>query len=229
MPGRLLLPKFMKTRKVHRPPSVSIFCFSCNFCSPSGLVAFHTPAPFPIRFGRSPQVGHLPIRFPRIRHTIHKLQRIRPQTRRDQRVQFHRSPTNPVKQTSRTCVTIQQIKNQPVPANATDLRLGGGAVTSCAHVHCHAHGHGHARTFKGTRTAKRTPSRAYLHGHDFDETSGSGSRGSSANPAHSNVLRLRNTSADLQSNCYSKHLGGMGDDGVDGDDRGGAAACYSRA
>ena len=37
--------------------------------------------------------------------------------RRDQRVQFHISPTNPVKQTPWTCVTVQQTKSQPVPAN----------------------------------------------------------------------------------------------------------------
>ena len=46
---------------------------------------------------------------------------------------------------------------------------------------------------------------------------------SSANPTHSNALRLRNISADLRVQpAYSKHLGGMGvngDDGVD-DDRG---------
>ena len=40
---------------------------------------------FSIRFHRSSQAGHLPIRFPRIHHTIHRLQRIRPQIQRDQR------------------------------------------------------------------------------------------------------------------------------------------------
>ena len=49
-----------------------------------------------------------------------------------------------------TCVTVQQTKRRPSPANHTYLRLGG-AVTSCAY------GHGHARTF----TAMCTWSRAH--------------------------------------------------------------------
>ena len=55
-----------------------------------------------------------------------------------------------------------------------------------------------------------------------------GSHKSSSNPVHSSALRLRNTSADLRVQpAYSKPLGGMGvnvDDGVDVDDRCGAAA-----
>ena len=87
-------------------------------------------------------------------------------------------PTNPVKQTSRTCVTIQQTKRRPSPANATDLR--SGVYRHLLHVRPWSY------TFTGMRTAKRiplharsltrTPSQAcaYLHGHgasQFDETS----------------------------------------------------------
>ena len=67
--------------------------------------------------------------------------------------QFHKSPTNPVKQTPWTCVTVQQIKRRPSPANHTCLRSAGvPSSPACAHLHGHAHGHGHVHTCTGTRT-----------------------------------------------------------------------------
>ena len=89
----------------------------------------------------------------------------------------------------------------------------------------------HAHAFKGTAPSLMRMSKS---GRISDETSGSGSHRSSANPTNSNALKLRNASTNLQSNQYSKHLGGMGmaslgDDGVD-DDRGGGCCCmYDRA
>ena len=94
---------------------------------------------------------------------------------------------------------------------------------ACAHLH----GHGHARTFKGTRTAMFIPLRV-MRTATLSTRPASGLSRSSANPVHSNTLKLRNASTNLQSNQYSKHLGGMGvsvDDGVDDDDdRGGGIA-----
>ena len=67
--------------------------------SPYGLTASHTPAPFPC-------LTHFPIRFQRIPHTIHKLQKS----------DFNFGETS--------------VQRQPAPANPASLRLGG-AVTSC--------------------------------------------------------------------------------------------------
>ena len=111
--------------------------------------------------------------------------------------QFRKSPTNPVKQTPRTCVTIQQITcvtvytNQaPASSSKSHMPATGGCrhllyvrPWSCAHLHGHAHGHGH--TFTGMRTPARPWS--HLHGHAYTCTAmaqaisprpASGSRGS---------------------------------------------------
>ena len=157
--------------------------------------------------------------------------KIRLSFRRDQRVQFHRSPTNPVKQTSWTCVTVRQTNPQPVPAN--HLRYlsckfsagqfqqmlhacdgGGGAVTIGAHVFTGMRTlsclHGCAHTFTGMLTSSRARARPWHPGTLLPRPA-YGSHRSSANPAHSNALRLRNISADLRVQpAYSKALGGMG-------------------
>ena len=85
-----------------------------------------------------------------------------------------------------------------------------------------------------TRSLSRARARPWSYIHGYAQASPTrpayGSHKSSSNPAHSNVLRLRNASADLQSNCYSKRLGGMGvngDCGVDVDDRGGRCCLCS--
>ena len=95
---------------------------------------------------------------------------------------FHKSPTNPVKQTPWTCVTIQQTNPQPVQANNTRHSLrkshagqvtqilqtcegGGGVGTSCMGMRTPAS----TRTFTGMGTSARTRAHsrvcAYLHGH----------------------------------------------------------------
>ena len=98
----------------------------------------HTWAASPYGIAVSPY-SHTPDVFPHISqqihiagpspHTIHKLQKSG----------FHfdetsgsssTNPNQPCQQTSRTCVTIQQTKRRPVPANHTYLRVGG-TVTSC--------------------------------------------------------------------------------------------------
>ena len=114
-----------------------------------------------------------------------------------------------------TWLQSTQTKRRPSPANATDLRLGG-AVTSCTY--------GHAHTFMGTRTAMVIlarsltctamviPSRACARPRQrpgaFLTRPASGSHRSSANPVHSSALRLRNTSADLQSNRPTQNAWG---------------------
>ena len=134
-------------------------------------------------------------------------------------------PTNIVKQTSRTCVTPPQTKRRPSPANATDLRLGGG----CRHLlHGYAHTctYGHAHTFMGTLTAMVTRARSLTctamvihsracarprqHPDTLLTRPASGSHKSSANPVHSNALRLRNTSADQAPTNQLKTPGGHG-------------------
>ena len=137
-------------------------------------------------------------------------------------------PTNPVKQTPWTCVTVRQTKRQPVQANATDLRVGG-AVTSCTGMRIPAR----------TAMVMRAPSRAlsltraysrpcsYLYGlcarprqrpGTLLTRPAYGSHKSSANPVHSSALRLRNTSADQAPTNQLKTPGGHGhgvnDDGV---------------
>ena len=116
----------------------------------------------------------------------------------------------------------------------------------CAHFHGHAHGHGHTCTGMRTAMVMRArsltctaiviPSRACARPRQRPGTlltrPAYGLHRSSSNPAHSNALRLRNTSADLQSNWYSKHLGGMGvnvDDGVNVDARGASTCMCDRA
>ena len=95
---------------------------------------------FPIRFGRSPQSGHLPIRFPRIHHTIRKLQGIRPQIRRDQR-------------------PAPQIHAPAKSRKSYGPATGGGAGISCMCAY--------ACTAMGISARTRAPSRpwSYLHGH----------------------------------------------------------------
>ena len=170
--------------------------------------------------------------FPRLPHTVTKLQKSRHWLRRDQRSGF----TNPQPTTSSrhpepalpsskpipnrfqqiTRVTIQQTKRRPVPANATDLRLGG-AVTSCTY----GHGHIHSRACARPGAYMHGHSRAHLHRHAHTCTAMA--QANSTRPAYGATnpqptLSSKHPEAALQSSgsifnpTYSKRLGGMGDD-----------------
>ena len=125
---------------------------------------------FPIRFSRSPQAGHLPIRFPRIHHTIRKLQGIRPQIQRDQRpapqIPNQSCPTDPL--------DLRHISANPAPTKSRKSyrpAAGGGAGTYArtamgmyAHI-CtmvilarpcaRLHGHGHIPSPRSSRFRAR--------------------------------------------------------------------------
>ena len=184
--------------------------------------------------------------FPQLPHTVTKLQKSRHWFRRDQRVQFHKSQPTPTSKHPGPALHLRKPSAGQVQQMLQTCDWGcrhllhGYAHTArtamvmharvCAHFHGHAHGHGHARTvthmhghshtFTGMCTATSTS------GHASDETSVRLTQ-IKRQPVYSNALRLRNISADLRVQpAYSKRLGGMGvNDGVDDDDRGGAAAC----
>ena len=107
----------------------------------------HTPDAFPHTFWQIPIGRPSP-------HTIYKLFKIG-FSFDETSGSCPTNPNQPCQQTSRTCVTIQQTKRRPSPANATDLRLGGAPSPpvrkamviyswararpwSCAHGHSHA-------------------------------------------------------------------------------------------
>ena len=150
-----------------------------------------TPDEFPHTFWQIPTgrpFSHSHVRSPIDRpfpHTIHKLQKSG----------FHfdetsvSSPTNPqpipssrhpepALQSSKpipnrfqqiTRVTIQQTKRRPVPANATDLRLGVAPAPParvCARFYGHGHAYifiTHAHAFKGTRTVTHAHVKVRAH------------------------------------------------------------------
>ena len=77
---------------------------------------------------------------------------------------------------SRTCVTIQQIKRQPIPANTTCLRGGGGGTSGA---------YGHGCVCIGMRTPSGVCARPWQHpfiGHVSDGNSADGLRGSTLQP-----------------------------------------------
>ena len=177
----------------------------------------HTSRQIPIGWPFSHSHGRSPIARPSP-HTIHNLLKVG--------LSFDETsgscPTNPQPTTSSkhpepalqsskpipnrftqiTWLQSPQISRQPSHANATDLRLGG-AVTSCMYGHGHIHSRVCARP--SAYLYMHGHSRAHLHWHAHICTAMAqanstrpayGSHGSSANPTHSNALRLRNISAD---------------------------------
>ena len=221
------------------PPPASIFRFFMRLSFPMRFRGLPTHGPPPHTVSRFPhtttRLTHFPIRFPRIHHTIRKLQRIRPQTRRDQR-------------------PAPQIPNQSnpnrYPEPALHLRKSSaGQVTQilqtcnwgwrwhllhvCAHLHVRAHLHGHAHMHMS------------IPGHAFDETSGRSPQTTnrfrhasslSQRPVHSN-LRIQPAYSDstvqplggmygIASRCV-----GVSDDAASASTSGGGGQhlCYGRA
>ena len=128
-----------------------------------------------------------------------------------------------------TWLQSTQTKHRPVPANATDLRVGG-AVTIGAHVFTGMRTlsclYGCAHTCTGMLTYSRARARPWHPGTLLPRPA-SGSHGSSANPTHSNALSLRHISADLRIQLVLKYPGGHGRRRrcVDDDDSGGQHLC----
>ena len=124
---------------------------------PTGRPFSHTPRPIPHSQAISPYDP--------------QASKIRLQIRRDQRSSLHKSPTNPVKQTSRTCVTPPQTNPQPVPANSTrhSLRKSRASQATqiiqtcdwgCRHLlHGYAHAHGQGHAFMRMGMAQANPTR----------------------------------------------------------------------
>ena len=186
----------------------------------------HTPDAFPHTFWQIPigrPFSHTPHQIPIGRpspHTIHII---------DKPAGFHfdetsgSSSTNPNQPRQ---ADIQNLRYNPANQKPTGSskshgyslhKSSAGQVQQITHacdwgvapapparVCAYIYGHGHARIFISMRTHSRARHRhSCAHqspGAFSDETSGSGSRGSSANPIHSNALKLRYISADLQSN-----------------------------
>ena len=152
------------------PPPASIFWFFMRLSFPMRFRGLPTHGPSPHTVSRVSPYNHTPDAFPHTSQQIsigwsspHMVSADPPNnTARSKKLilnstrpafQFHKSPTNPVKQTPWTCVTVQQIKRRPSPANHTCLRSAGvPSSPACAHLHGHAHGHGHVHTCTGTRT-----------------------------------------------------------------------------
>ena len=153
------------------PPPASIFRFFMRLSFPMRFRGLPTHGPPPHTVSRFPhtttRLTHFSIRFPRIHHTIHKLQRIRLQIRRDQRP----APQTPNQSCPTDTLNLRYSPANQAPAKSSKSHMpatGGGAVTTGAHIH------GHARTF----TAMFTPAHGCAHtctamasGHAFDETS----------------------------------------------------------
>ena len=142
------------------PPPASIFRFFMRLSFPMRFRGLPTHGPPPHTVSRFPhtttRLTHFSIRFPRIHHTIHKLQRIRLQIRRDQRP----APQTPNQSCPTDTLNLRYSPANQAPAKSSKSHMpatGGGAGTTGAHIH------GHARTF----TAMFTPAQmcAYLHGH----------------------------------------------------------------
>ena len=157
--------------------------------------------------------------------------------------QFHKSQPTPTSKHPEPALHLRK-PNAGQFQQITHACDWGGGCRHLLHGYAHTCTYGHAHTFMGTRTAMVMrarsltctaiviPSRACARPRQRPGTlltrPAYGSHGSSANPVHSNALRLRNTSADLRVQpAYSKRLGGMGvnGDGVDVDDRGGRCVC----
>ena len=169
----------------------------------------HTWAASPYGIAVSPY-SHTPDVFPHISQQIHIAGPSPHTIRKLQKSDFHfgensgSCPTNPQPTLSSKHPGPALQSSKPsagqVPANATDLRLGGGGCRHLLHVRPWSRTH-----FMGTRTAMVMRARSltctamsYVHGHactasvnGAHETSKS-----SANPTHSSALRLRNISAN---------------------------------
>ena len=120
---------------------------------------------------------------------------------------------NRFKQITRVTVYTNQA---PAKSSKSHMPATGGGVPSppacaylhvrpwsCAHGQCHSHARPCSYLYGLCARPRQRPGTLLTR-------PAYGLSISSANPIHSNALRLRNTSADLQSNRYSKRLGGMG-------------------
>ena len=201
---------------IQRPPTqaISPYVFAV---SPYG----HTPAASPhtsrqIPIGRP--FSHSHVRSPIARpspHTIHKLQKSG----------FHfdetsgSSSTNPNQPRQANILNLRYTSANQAPAKSSKCyRPATGGVQSppaCTamviYIHGHAHGQAHtctvthAHAFTGMRISAR-PWRKPIR---RDQRT---AQQIPNQPCQADTLKLRNASANLQSNCYSKPLGGMGDD-----------------
>ena len=190
----------------------------CFRGSPCDSTAFHTQAIFPYGIAVFPY-GHTPDASP---HTPHQIPIGRPSPhtiRKLQKSDFKFGETSvPVQQIPNQPrqADIQNLRYNPANQKPTGSskshgyslhKPGAGQFQQmlqtcdwgvapalparvCARIYGHGHAHismvTHAHAFKGMSKSGRIS----------DETSGSGSLRSSANPIHSNALKLRNTSAD---------------------------------
>ena len=156
------------------PPPASIFRFFMRLSFPMRFRGLPTHGPPPHTVSRFPhtttRLTHFPIRFPRIHHTIRKLQRIRPQTRRDQRpasqIPNQSCPTDPL--------DLRHISANPAPTKSRKSyrpAAGGGAGTytrTAMGMYAHIctmvilarpcarlHGHGHIPSPRSSRFRAR--------------------------------------------------------------------------
>ena len=156
--------------------------------SPYGIAVSpynHTPDAFPHMFWQIP-IGrtffHSHVRSPITKQSPHTIYKLFKPVFLSTRPAFglHKSPTNPVKQTPWTCVTVQQTNPQPVQANnmvtvytnqapASSSKCYRPATGGCRHLLHVRHGHLRARPWSHlhgyVHTFMRMVTYAHPHGH----------------------------------------------------------------
>ena len=199
-----MLPKI---HQVHRPHPAFIFPALMGFPSPIQADGSHTQAvssmstvlTHPRGFSYMPAPSlHT---FPRIPHTT-KLQKIRPQIQRDLRYSLHKPSAGQVQQMLQTCEVGGAVTScMRIPARTVMRTLSWARVRPWSYLH------GYARIF--TAMVMRIPARPWRKPIRRDQRT---AQQIPNQPCQANTLKLRNASTNLQSNCYSKRLGGMGND-----------------
>ena len=198
----------MRSGGPHAEPSppASIFRFFMRLSFPMRFRGLPTHGPPPHTASRFPhtttRLTHFPICFPRIHHTIHKLQRIRPQIQRDRRFRPRKCPRQDTPTDSlnlrvgrrrhllhghgHACVGTgahAPCLPQPYPVRFTSMvRLPLYGHIYMAQLFLHGHGHTPMARFHGHMPTACLHFDPHVPGHAFDETSADGSRGSTLQP-----------------------------------------------